>query len=150
MAPRTSPDPSRSTAAHPAPQRGAVSSGALWFALFGAPAAWSVQLLVSYALSSHSCFPRRVPLTAPTLEALPAWELGVAVAALVVALAAGGVAIHAWRATRAEGEGSEHRLLETGEGRTRFMAFAGVLVSGLFALGVVLNLITPILLPACG
>lgn len=54
------------TSQHPAPGRHLVGLGALWFGLFGAAAAWSVQELVSFAVVSHSCYPDWHPRAAPT------------------------------------------------------------------------------------
>ncbi len=55
-----------------------------------------------------------------------------------------------WRATREEEGGEQEELLEVGEGRTRFMALAGMLLSALFGLAVLFNAIPPFLVPACG
>lgn len=142
--------PSADPARHPAPHRSAVALAALWFGLFGAPGVWSIQLMVSYAFAAHSCYPARIPLHAPTFGWVWTLELVVSLVALVVALAAGATALHSWRATRTESEGPKEALLEAGEGRTRFMAFAGILTSALFLLGVVLNGAALFLLPVCG
>lgn len=137
-------------AAHPAPLRHRVSVWALWFGLFGAPLVWSLQILIGYAFDSHGCFPHRRPLATPVFSWLWTLQLVVGLVCLAIALAAAVVAWRAWQSTYDERGGDHERLLEVGEGRTRFMAFAGVLVSVLFALGVVLNLIPMFLVPACG
>ena len=122
---------------HPAPSRGHTSLGALWFGLFAAPAAWSVQTLVNLPLASHGCFPRLFPLATPALG-VRGIAFAVSLGALVVCLAALVTSWRSWRGTSeedqrqsgaAEGKGQAQALLETGEGRTRFMAFAGVLTS---------------------
>jgi hypothetical protein len=132
--PLTSPGQDR----HPAPARGHASLSALWFGFLGGPAAWSVQTLVNTSLAAHSCFPRLTPLTSSVTGNLRGVVIAVSVVALVVCGVAVTVAWRTWWRTRGEqqegtGRGREHQpssaLLETGEGRTRFMALAGVLTS---------------------
>src|SRR5690348_9259343 len=116
--PRSIPVPAPATAGMPA----------LWFGLFGAAAAWSVQELVSYALLAHACYPSRDPLATPATSA--AWPLAVVVslAALLVGTAAVLTALRIWRGG-AEAPQIEARV---GEGRVRFMALSGILVSSIF------------------
>lgn len=135
---------------HPAPHRDLVSTKLLFFGLFGAPFVWSVQLIVNYALMSHSCYPGRLPI--PTSYVGVAWTVAliVSIASLIVAVASALTSIRSWRRTEDEHAGSENALLEVGEGRTRFMAFAGILLSVLFLLGIVLNGIPLFVVPACG
>jgi len=138
------------TAAHPAPARDAVGLPALWFGLFGAPVVWSLQLMANYALVAHGCFPARVPRSTPLFGGLWTVALLVSVAAFVVSLAAFLVARRSWLSTHEEHHGGREALLEVGEGRTRFMAYAGMLVSALFVLGVVMNTIPLFILSPCG
>jgi len=124
-------------AGHPAPARGRVSLAALWFGLFGGPAAWSIQTLVNLPVASHGCFPRLDPLDSP-VTSVRGIAFAVSIGALVVGVAATVVAMRSWARTRHEqheaaGKAERHEpntaLLETGEGRTRFMALSGVLSS---------------------
>jgi len=135
---------------HPAPGRDRVSLGALWFGLAGAPAAWSFQLTIQYALTAHGCYPHRTPLATPLGHALGP-VIGIAtVLAIAIALAAFGTALRAWRVTRDEVTPWSHAvLLEVGEGRTRFMAYAGMLASLLFLFGIGLNAVASLLAGAC-
>ena len=144
--------------AHPAPARAQVRVSALAFGLFGAPAAWSVQTLVNLPVASHACFPNLAPLAAPT-TAVRGVAFAVSVAALVVCAAAAAVAWRAWTRTRGEhqdrsGRGARHgpeeALLETGEGRTRFLALAGVLTSLTFLLVSAVHTAAVFLVPPCG
>jgi hypothetical protein len=137
-------------AIHPGPAERAVTPTALWFGLFGAPAAWSLQLLASYALVAHGCYPDAEPMTTPVVPDLRTLVLGTGMAALAVALLAGGSAWRSWRATQQEREGGHEALLEAGEGRTRFMALAGMLLGAVFALGIVMNVVPLLLLRPCG
>jgi len=137
--------------AHPAPARHRVSLGALWFGLFGAPAAWSVQMLADYSTNAHGCFTRLYPLSSPTMGAarmsLVLWL--VSAAAVVIGIAALVVALRSYLATRHEWRGEAHELLEVGEGRTRFMALSGVMLSALFLLASLVHAASVLLLAEC-
>jgi hypothetical protein len=137
-------------AVHPAPAARGVTPPALWFGLFGAPVVWSLQLLTSYALVAHGCYPDAEPMTMPVVPGLRTLVLGTGAAALVVALLAGGSAWRSWRATQHAHEGGHEALLEAGEGRTRFMALAGMLLSAVFVLGIVMNVVPLLMLRPCG
>jgi hypothetical protein len=134
---------------HPSPARHQVSLAALWFGLFAAPVVWSLQMLVLYPVVAHGCFPRDHPLSRPIFPTDPIVLL-VSIAALAVAAAAGVIALRGWRSTREEHPSNEEHLLETGEGRSRFMALGGMLLSGLFFFGIVLNGLPFLLLGPCG
>ena len=90
------------------------------------------------------------PRATPFFGGLWTLVLVVSLAALAVAAAAGGTAWRSWRTTRAERPGGPEHLLESGAGRTRFMALAGLLLSGLFFLGVMMAAIPLFLVPPCG
>lgn len=141
---------SASPVAHPASARGAIALGALWFGLFGAPLAWSLQLLLGYALVAHSCFPATDPRMTPASGGLWTVVLIAGVVAAVVAAAAAVTAWRSWRLTRYEHHGDDHVLLEAEEGRTRFMALAGMLLSAIFLFGIVMNALPLFLVSPCG
>ena len=128
-----------SAAAHPAPHRDIVSIRVLWFGIFGAPAAWALQTIVDYGLVSHFCYPDAKPRLAPTFGALRGTGIVVSVIVTVVALLAMTTALRSWSATRHGHDAEHHELLEVGEGRARFMAFAGVLLSAVFLFAVLMN-----------
>ena len=125
--------------AHAAPHRGRVPLWALWAGLFGGPLLWSVQLLANYAFVAHSCYPTSMPRTTPTFGGVWGLALGISIVALVGTAAAGLVALRSWRATRDEKAGAAASLLDTAEGRTRFMAMTGLVLSGIFLLAVLAN-----------
>jgi hypothetical protein len=134
---------------HPSSGRHQVSLAALWFGLFAAPVVWSLQLLLLYPAVAHACFPRDRPLAVPLLSTDPLVLL-VSIVALAVATAAGLIALRSWRSTRAEQHAGEEHLLETGEGRSRFMALGGMLLSGLFLFDIVMNGLPFLMLGPCG
>lgn len=94
----------------------------LWFGLVAAPAAWTVAELAGYVIASNDC--SRGSSTVVGLSALMAV---LAAAGLFVAL----------------------RNLRAGETRERFMALAGVLVSGLLLLNIVYFGVPPFLVNSC-
>lgn len=125
---------------HPAPERARVSRLALWTGIFGGPFWWTVQLLVGYGLVAHNCYPAAVPRPRPVFEGTRAAVVWVSALALAGTLGAGLVAVRSWRATRGEKDGGTQEathLLHNAEGRTRFMAMGGLIMSGLFLFGVV-------------
>lgn len=137
--------------AHPAPARDRVSLPLLWFGLFGAAAAWSVQLIVNYAVASHGCYPRMVPLRSPIFGQL-AFSVSlivISLAAIIIGVAALVAAITAWRRSSDETGGEAHWLLDTGEGRTRFMAAAGIMASSVFLLAILAHSAAVLLLGHC-
>lgn len=136
---------------HPAPARNSVGLLPLWFGLFGAAAAWSVQEIVDYSIAAHTCYPRLYPLDAPTVGRGALWgiTIAVSVAMLAVGIAAGLSAVHAWRQTREETGGHSSWALDTGEGRTRFMAMSGLLTSVVFVLGMLVHTATILSVSPC-
>jgi hypothetical protein len=122
----------------------------LWLGIFAAPLVWAVQSVVNTALTSHACYPDGVPLARPMHGGLWTLLLVVSLATLLVQVVTGSLAWRNWRATRQEASGREHRALDTGEGRTRFMAMAGMLTSALFVLVSVGHTVTLFLVPPCG
>jgi len=105
-----------------------------WVGVLGAPLVWLVCLQVNYSLAPWACHTGQKNV------------LGVAtIVALILVLGAGAAAWITWRAagaTAATEEGGEH-------GRSRFMALAGLGVSGLIALLVLASFVPIAVLEAC-
>ncbi len=135
---------------HPAPLRDRVGIGALWFGLTAAPFAWSVQQLASTAFVGRDCFPHAFPLTAPLRQGLWPILLAISLAGIVLAIAGGVVSWRNWRQTRHERPDSAHHLLDTGEGRTRFMGMSGMMTSALFLIALVFGTAALFMVPLCG
>lgn len=136
---------------HPAPARDRIALGTLWFGLFGAAVAWSVQLLVDYVVAAHSCFPRLYPLDTPTIGRAPLWWITVIVSVvmLIVGVLGGLAAVRSWTATRHETGGHTQWALDTGEGRTRFMATAGLVTSAIFIVAILVTTASAIVVTPC-
>ena len=141
--------PTHTSANQSAAPRQPAHSRWIWFAIFGGPAAWSTQLLVNYPLAAHFCYPRDVPLSEPTFSGLWTVLIAVNVLMLLVTLGAGATAISTWRAERDRTKGSHDPVLESGPGLVRFLAYAGVLVSGLFLIAIILSAMPLFIVPVC-
>lgn len=135
-------DTASTASGHPAPARGSVALWTLWFGFLGAPLAWTLQTLANTAVASHGCFPQLFPLSSPVTGGMRGILFAISGVALIGGVAALAVSFSTWRRTRSEhqeksgGDARRHghgtAALETGEGRTRFMALSGVLTSIVF------------------
>ena len=135
---------------HPAPHRDRVSRATTWFALLGGAIAWSLQELFNVGLAGYSCYPHDVPLAEPLWSGLRATTLGIDAFAIAICIASGVIAYANWRHSRDEKPGSANQLVGSGDGRTRFMAMAGMMVSALFLLANIVALFYIVSGPPCG
>lgn len=135
---------------HPAPYRGHVGLSTLWFGLLAPPAAWSIQIVVSYSLASLVCFPHDTPLAAPVFTGTWWILLAINAAALAATVAAILVAYRAWHASlRDRPSDSAASALESGAGRSRFMAISGILLGGGFVVLSIFMISTLFVVPLC-
>jgi hypothetical protein len=141
--------PARGDQDHPSPHREKASLLALWTGLALAPLTWFVQLSIETPLLSQACYPRDEPYQG-ALPGLSLVMLAVDAISLVLALAGLFVAWRTWRRTSREKPGKGRRLLASGDGRSRFMAMAGILTSGLVVTAMVYVGVTHLLLRGCG
>ena len=137
-------------ASDPAPARHRVGLRALWFGLFGAPVAWTLQELASTAIVGHSCFPYWRPLTFPSIGGTWAIALIVSILTLVLGVAAALTAWRSWQLTRPPHDAAAEHQVEVGEGRARFMALSGLILTGMVLYNMVLNFLVLFIVPACG
>ena len=135
---------------HPAPHRDRVGVGALWFGIAAAPLAWTVQQILSSTLAGYACYPHADPRTSPLWNGLSPLLLAICAAAFAIALSGSGVAWNSWRQTHAERPGSVHHLMETGDGRTRFMAMCGMVTSTLFLIALAFGATALFVVHLCG
>jgi hypothetical protein len=134
----------------PAPKRQALPPRQSFFAVFGGPLAWFLQLNVDFALASNACFLGDQRSISPHFAHDWTWPamIGIAAAAFAVSLAATLIARRAYRITKEESMG-DHDLVETGAGRTRFLAFWGICLGAGSALVIVLTATAFFMLPRC-
>ncbi|MEZ5815491.1 MAG: hypothetical protein R3D44_00215 [Hyphomicrobiaceae bacterium] len=140
--------------AHPAPLRHAAPLVSLWIGLFGGFFAFAFQILLNFFIASYSCFSGRIPQGHSPQSWV--WWTMVAVATLAFLATAMSMwaAYSSWGATHVEASRAPVRrrkdeLLEIGEGRTRFMAMAGLVTSGILLATVFMNATALLIMPLC-
>lgn len=140
----------RADAGHPSPHAGRTSALRQLLILAGAPLAWSVQIALGYGAAAYACYPHRMALARPVLPHLHLLLALLNAATIAVAALCALLAWRDWRHTRTELPGGHRHLLETGEGRSRFMALCGVISSLLFLGALLLTASVLLLVPSCG
>lgn len=135
---------------HPSPHRDRVGRWAIWFSIIGAPLAWNLQLLINSTLFSHACYPQDVPLATPMWNHLGPLSFAVEAAALALCIAAGIAGWRSWSRSSEEKQGGLHHLVESGDGRTRFMAVVGMMTSALFLVATAFATLNLTAVPRCG
>jgi hypothetical protein len=125
------------TVGHPAPLREAVAPGLLAFAVLAAPVAWSLEVLVNLAVASPACYPKDHPLTAPLVTGTASALTCVQIAVFAVGIAGSVASAFCWWRTRGERQGGANTLVEIGEGRTRFLAMCGLMLSTVFLVAMI-------------
>jgi hypothetical protein len=133
---------------HPSPLRHAASPWLVISGLFAAPAAWSLQLLVSYGLNGDLC--SADPATGPVPFG-PKAVLLAAIGIVAVAFCVFGfwAAYRTWRLTREEKPGDHHEGLTAGGGRTRFLGLSGMVAAAIFIIAATFALLVPFLESPC-
>lgn len=120
-------------------EHGPIRARLLIAALAAGPAAWALQLIAGYGLSSLACFPHDRPITQsppPGWSGEPALLMAINIACLLLALAGASLSYAGWRGA-------------AGQGRSRFLAVCGVM-SGLgFALAILFDTASILGVPAC-
>jgi hypothetical protein len=134
---------------HPSPQRDLVGAGAIAFAIGAGPTAWFVQLGFNASFAAHACFPKDVPLATPLWGSLQLVMLSIDVLALAVCSFGFLMAWRSWQKTGTERPGSAHHLLESGDGRSRFMAMVGMMTSALFFAATAFATLNLAVVPPC-
>ena len=123
-----------SRARHPGQHRDRVSLAALFFGLFAAPIVWAGNLMVTFALSVHACYPGTEPLDRIIEGFGFVWPVMIFCYVITLAVCAAGawVSYRNWEITGEETEGHIHHLMEKGEGRTRYLSLIGISFSVIF------------------
>lgn len=122
----------------------------LYVGIVVAPLAWSLHMLVCYALAAHACFPTDIALGRPVWPDLRFVVATATGTAWLMVLIGSTVAWLNWKATASASSAGPDRILQTGDGRPRFMALCGVLVSSVFALALCFTSSGVFLIPDCG
>jgi len=123
---------------------GTPSRTALFVALLGGAVAWTAHLLVAYALVAYGCTTRWGGLR-PALVVLT-------VAAFAAAAGAGVLSWRLWRRARAaDTPADDHWDARMGErtARVSFLMVMGLVMAGLFALGILYQVAPVLLAQSC-
>jgi hypothetical protein len=107
----------------------------LWTGLLTGPLAWTVQLSAGYFIAAYDC--------ESGLAHARLWLNGLTALCALLTLGAGLLALREWQRTPSADGGS------IATGRSRFMAFTGILVSGVFLLGIIFAGAYMVLLQPC-
>lgn len=141
--------PGQTSRGHAAPARDEVGKLSLWFGIVAAPLAWLTDQILDYAAASHLCAGKSAEAAVSLMRASSPWFLFCTGTSFLIALVSCWIAYRNWRATRHEQPGSGHHLLESGEGRTRFLAMCGMLTSVSFALAFLFTAAYMVVAPLC-
>ena len=116
----------------------------LWFGIFAAPLAWTVQIFVAPDLNEVLCLPGADGSGRGTVFGMDVeiFLVGLSAAAALIAVLGGVSAYSCLRRLRSGGD-------ETPGARASWMASAGVFVSLLFLLAIVVGFVPMIFLEAC-
>lgn len=123
--------------------------GAAWFALLGAPLAWTVYELSAYAITAHACYPMDHLLDAQSAGGAWTGALVVTIIALIVALVALGTAVRVWGETQPDPARDRPRGDPERTAVFRYMAFMGIPFGVLFSALIVFGIIALFAVPAC-
>ena len=134
---------------HPSRARGETKLVVLFYGLIAAPCAWIIAQIFCSALASRACHPKYDPLAAPAFSGTSIAHWGALLLAIAVCISGAIVAYRAWNRTRGEHRGGSQTLLEIGEGRSRFMALAGMLTSIGFLTAVIFSIPAAVFVPLC-
>jgi hypothetical protein len=142
-------------AAHPRVIRpsgasGGAGLGALFFGLSAGPVAWYFQLIVNYALASHSCFPDGSPLGEPAgWHAVAAIAFAANIVAILVALGASAVSLRIWLSMRHDHPALHSDILAPAIGRGQFLASTSAMTGLGSVAATVFSLMALLTVPPC-
>lgn len=122
----------------------------LWFAFLGAAVAWSLQLIIGYALLAHACYPSAEPLN--LLGAYSARIAAGIVTAVTFVISVWSLALACRLVTTTNGRRigfAEAAAVSDADGVPRYLATAGVLIGIVFTLLIIFNALALIIEPTC-
>lgn len=145
-------DPARDARRGVDPQRRlptTTSVVAPWFAFLGGAAAWVLQFVVIYSISEIGCQTERLDVVLLGLPGPAFFAFALTLLAGLTAVAAAVMSFRAFpngvRADPVDGTGAH----ET-PGRRRFMAYAGVIMNGMFLITILATGLPFMFLRSCG
>lgn len=134
---------------HPSARRRETSLPVLLYGLIAAPCAWITAQVFCSGLASRACHPKYEPLATPAFLGASAAHAAALFLAVLICCSGAILAYRAWKRTQGEHRGGSQTLLEVGEGRSRFMALAGLLTSLGFLLATLFSIPAAMFVPLC-
>ncbi len=134
---------------HPSPHRDRVPAWRTWVGSVGAPLAWFIQLAIDTCVGSNACYALAAPRTQPLWAIVPIMSV-VDILAIVAAVVAVWFSWGNWRASAQERPGHAHHLIESGDGRMRFMAMGAMISAGMVLLAMIYGGVSHALVAGCG
>jgi hypothetical protein len=143
------------TGRDPGGERGSIgiSRAALYFGLLASGVVWFAQLIVKYAIDSHSCYPGSMPASgnAPAnLGWLWPTLLAIDLVALAIALAAAFLSWRDWRAILAETGLNATEPTDAADSPARFFSLWGMAFAFCFSVAILFDLVNVLVLNRCG
>jgi hypothetical protein len=118
-------------------------------ALAAGPAAWVIQLIVGYGLSSLACFPHDAPRKAPPASGEHILLAVLNLSCLAVALGGLTLALVAWRRGKPDRSDERNDLMPAGIGRAGFLDACGILSGAIFCTAILFDTAPILGAPAC-
>ncbi|MGZ5056884.1 MAG: hypothetical protein ACXWE3_00450 [Methylobacter sp.] len=115
----------------------------IWLGLFGAPAAWVMQVFFSEPFAAYACFPHRVPLPEPIWAGFSTIMIVISIGCFALALLSGFAVWTSWRRYR---KGSD---VKVGEDRNRFLIKLSIFSNFIFTVAIIFNIFAVFLVPPC-
>lgn len=119
-------------------------------ALAAGPAAWSGQLIIDYAVASELCFGKGAPRAAPPPSGWAPEHLLlilINLACLAIAVTGGFAALTSWRRTHDDTGAAGYAAAK--QARARFLSACAIFSAGIFAVAILFNTASPLLVPSC-
>lgn len=125
---------------HPSPARGKVAPWRLFGVLSIPPVLFSLQIIASFGIASNACVRDRLPQTALIIFN---------VVCIIILTATFLVALADARTVSGEATRDVKELHDEGRGRVSFMVQFGLLMSAMFAIASVVELLAILILGTC-
>ncbi|MCB1949346.1 MAG: hypothetical protein H6940_04595 [Burkholderiales bacterium] len=122
------------------------------FALFGAPAAWIMQMLLSESLTAYACYPYQEPLSAPLWTDLPAILAAISITCLTLNFISAYVAWSFWQQSNnpmIDKINTREQSLKIVGGQSQFLAMLGIMSNVVFFVAILFTSCAILLVPLC-
>lgn len=125
---------------HPSQSKGVLPAWRVFAGLTLAPAAYALLIIAGYAVSAQQC-------QTQAHSNLAVWVIDLV--AIIAILAGFGISLTNFMRTRGEGKGGHRQTQDIGDGRTRFLAYAGLCASAIFGLAALVQIAAILVIHRC-